>query len=194
MENRPWWATLLQWTLWGVLMLIVVGWLAKSRFRARPASEARRLVHPTSTLIISLICLAFFAGLSVVSNVFRNQTTTWWTTAIFIGFALLSLPMVSGFFLEKYEVSEDALSGTNFAGVRKYIRWSELRAVRYAPLMKWFRLETQSGNVARVSVMLMGLPEFAELLLQNAPQGAIDAGTLDVLRATAAGNPPSIWT
>jgi hypothetical protein len=31
-------------------------------------------------------------------------------------------------------------------------------------------------------------------LLQNAPQGAIDAGTLDVLRATAAGNPPSIWT
>jgi hypothetical protein len=91
-------------------------------------------------------------------------------------------------------VSEDALSGRNFAGVRKYIRWSELRAVRYAPLMKWFRLETQSGNVARVSVMLMGLPEFAGLLLQNAPQGAIDAGTLDVLRATASGNPPSIWT
>jgi hypothetical protein len=61
-----------------------------------------------------------------------------------------------------------------------------LRTVRYTPLMKWFRLET------RVSVMLMGLPEFAGLLLQNAPQGAIAAGTLDVLRATAAGNPPSI--
>jgi len=67
-----------------------------------------------------------------------------------------------------------------------------LRTVRYTPLMKWFRLETQSGKAARVSVMLMGLPEFAGLLLQNAPQGAIAAGTLDVLRATAAGNPPSI--
>jgi len=41
--------------------------------------------------------------------------------------------------------------------------------------------------------MLMGLPEFARLLLQGAPAGAIDAGTLDVLRATAAGDPPSIW-
>jgi hypothetical protein len=29
----------------------------------------------------------------------------------------MSLPMVSGFFLEEYEVSEDALSGRNFAGV-----------------------------------------------------------------------------
>ena len=193
-ENRAWWITLLQWTLWGVLMLIIAGWLGKSRFRARPASEARRLVHPPSTLIIGLICFAFFAGLAIVSNVFRNQTTTWWTTAVFTGFALMSLPMVSGFFLEEYEVSEDALSGRNFAGVRKHLRWSDLRAVRYAPLMKWFRLETQSGNVARVSVMLMGLPEFAGLLLENAPQTAIDAGSLDVLRATAAGNPPSIWT
>ena len=194
MENRAWWITLLQWTLWGVLMLTVAGWLGKSRFRARPASEARHLVHPSSTLIIGVICFAFFAGLAVVSNVFRNHTTTWWTTAVFIGFALMSLPTVSGFFLEEYEVSEEALSGRNFAGARKHLRWSDLRAVRYAPLMKWFRLETQSGNVARVSVMLMGLPEFARLLLQNAPQAAIDAGSLGVLRAAAAGNPPSIWT
>ena len=175
-------------------MLIIAGWLGKSRFRARPASEAARLVYPSSTLIIGLICFAFFAGLAIVSNVFRNPTTTWWTTAVFIGFALMSLPMVSGFFLEEYEVSEDALSGRNFAGARKHLRWSDLRAGRYIPLMKWFRLETQSGNVARVPVMLMGLPEFARLLLQNAPQAAIDAGSLDVLRATAAGNPPSIWT
>jgi hypothetical protein len=56
--------------------------------------------------------------------------------------------------------------------------------VRYTPLMKWFRLETQSGNVARVSVMLMGLPEFAGLLLQNAPQGAIAAGTVIFRRRT----------
>jgi hypothetical protein len=31
------------------------------------------------------------------------------------------------------------------------------------------------------------------LLPQNAPQAAVDAGTLDVLQATAAGNPPSVW-
>jgi hypothetical protein len=193
MEDRAWWITVIQWTLWGVVMLIVMGWLGKSRFRARPASEARRLVHPPSTLIIGLIGFAFFAGLAFASNVIPNETTTWWTTSGFVGFALLSVPMVFGFFLQKHEVSEEGLVYRSFAGVRKYLRWSDLRSVRYASLMKRFRLETHSGSVARVSVMLVGLPEFARLLLQNAPEGAIDVGTLDVLQATAAGNPPPVW-
>jgi hypothetical protein len=54
--------------------------------------------------------LCFFAGLAVVSNVIPNETTTWWTTSIFIGFALLSVPMVLGFFLEEHEVSEQGLA------------------------------------------------------------------------------------
>jgi len=194
MENRAWWITPLQWTLWVVVMSIVMGWLGRSRFRARPASQANRLAHPPGTLIVGLLCFALFAGLAVVSNVIPNETTTWWTTSVFVGFALLSTPMVSGFFLEGYEISEEGIAGRSFTGVRKYLRWSDLRTVRYASLMKWFRLETQSGTVARISVMLMGLPEFARLLLQGAPHGAIDAGTLVVLRATAAGNPPSPWT
>src|SRR5258708_39461979 len=96
-QNRAWWITLLQWTLWGVLMLIIAGWLGKSRFRARPASEARRLVHAPSTLIIGLICFAFFAGLAIDSNVVRNQTTTWWTTAVFTGFARCRCQWYPGF-------------------------------------------------------------------------------------------------
>ena len=194
MDNRPWWITPLQWTLWAVIMSIVMGWLGRSRFRARPASQANRLVHPLSTLIIGLLCFAFFAGLAIVSNVIPNKTTTWWTTSVFVGFALLSAPMVTAFFLEEYEVSNEGIAGRSFTGVRKYLRWSDLRAVRYASSMKWFRLETQSGTVARISVMLMGLPDFARLLLQRASPGVIDAGTTEVLQDTAAGNPPSLWT
>jgi hypothetical protein len=66
--------------------------------------------------------------------------------------------------------------------------------VQYAPAMKWFRLETRAGSVARISIMMMGLPEFARVLLKSAPQAVIDAQTLDVLQATAAGHPPSVWT
>ena len=89
--------------------------------------------------------------------------------------------------------SEEGIASRNFVGAAKYIRWSDLRSVRYVPPMKWFRLETQSGTVGRVSVKLRGLPEFARLLLHNAPAGAIEAQTLDVLRTTTAGNPPSVW-
>ena len=49
------------------------------------------------------------------------------------------------------------------------------------------------GWAVRGSVMLTGLPEFARLLLHNAARGSIDSETFNVLGATAAGNPPSVW-
>ena len=196
--DRPLWTTALQWTLWLLIWLlimsVVMGWLGRSRFRVRPTADVRRLAHPPGTLIIGLICFAFFTGIAVVSNVLPNKTTTWWTTSIFVGFALLSAPVVTGYFTARHRVSEDGLAYRTLGGTRKYIRWSDLRDVRYAPSMKWFRLETRSGDVARISVMLMGLPEFARLLLEHAPEGAIVDGTLQILHATAEGHPPSVWT
>jgi hypothetical protein len=64
--------------------------------------------------------------------------------------------------------------------------------VHYAPVLKWFRLETREGKVARISAMLVGLPEFAQVLLRRAPPGAIDDETAQVLRATAAGDLPPL--
>ena len=74
-----------------------------------------------------------------------------------------------------------------------FLRWSELRTVRYGATMKWFRLETQGGVVVRISGMLMGLPEFARALLRGAPTASIDPAALPVLEATADGDPPSLW-
>ena len=67
---------------------------------------------------------------------------------------------------------------------REFIRWSELRSVRYATRLKWFRLESN---------MLMELPELASRLLKRAPESSIHDKTLPVLQETAKGNPPSIW-
>jgi hypothetical protein len=194
MSDRPWWATALQWTLWGLLMSLLMGWLAKSRFGARPTSHARRLAHPPTTLIMGAVCFLFFAGLAIVSNGVPNETTTWWTTSIFVGFAILSAPIVVDYFMANHQVSEDGLAYRKLVGTRKYLRWSDLRDVRYASLMKWFRLETRSGDVARIAIMLMGLSEFARLLLENAPDDVIESGTLHILQATAQGHPPSLWS
>jgi hypothetical protein len=64
------------------------------------------LVHPPSTLIIGVVVFLFFAGIATISNVFANKTVTWWTTAVFVGFALLSLAMVADYFLGHHQVSE----------------------------------------------------------------------------------------
>lgn len=192
MEDKDWLFTVLQWVLTGILISVLVGWLSKSRLRARPASEARRLVYPASFLIIGIVSFAVCAGFAVVSNIYSNETTTWWTTAIFVGFAILSASMVLVFFWERYELSDEGLAGRDVRGVRRCIRWSELRSVRYVSSKKSFRLETRSGRVMRVSASLMGLPEFARILLQSAPAVAIETQTLDVLRATAAGELPCV--
>ena len=191
--NQQWWSPIVQWTIWGVLMAIVMGWVAKSRLKTRPSSDSRRLVHPPSTLIIGLVGFLFFAGIAVISNVFSNKTTTWWTTTIFVSFALLSLLMVADYFFARHNVSEEGLSYGRLTGSRGNLKWSEVSRVKYAATMKWFRIETQSGDVARVSAMLIGLPAFASLLLVHTSPGVIDPETLPILQSTAAGKPPPVW-
>ena len=187
------WGSFVQWGVWGIVMAAVMAWIARSRLRTRPESNARRLVHPPSTLVIGLVCFLFFGAIAVISNVLANNTTTWWTTTVFIGFALVSLLIVADYFVARHEVSEEGMSYGRLLGSRRFLKWSDLRFVRYAPVMKWFRLETRSGDVARISAMLIGLPEFARLILANAPTEAIEPGTLPILQATADGSPPPVW-
>ncbi len=193
MSTRPWWSIALQWGLWFVAMSALMGWLGRSRLRARSDAESRWLKHPTSTLIMGAICLALFGGMAIVSNIFPNKTATWWTTAIFLGFAAMSAPLVVDYFSARHEVSESGLSYRSMAWKRTFLPWADVTGVRYAAGMKWFRIEMRSGFVARFSVMLMGLPELASHLLDHAPPAAIDAETRLILEATARGNPPSVW-
>jgi len=55
-------------------------------------------------------------------------------------------------------------------GARRTFAWSEVMAVRYSRNMGWFKLELDTGYVARISTMLMGLPEFARLVLAHVPR------------------------
>jgi len=183
----------LQWTLWAVVMSLVMGWVARSRMRPRPACCDQQLRHPVSTLIIGLAGFLLFAAIAVISNVFSNKTTSWWTTAIFLGFALLALPVVGDYFAARHEVSREGLLYGRLIGDGGFLCWDELSSVRFSSSMKWFRLETQSGTVVRVSVMLMGLPVFAQMILAYARSAAIDPTTQMILHATAEGNPPSVW-
>ncbi len=191
--SQPWWAPVIQWTLWGVVVVLVMGWVARSRNRARPLSEARLLRHPPSILIIGIAGFVFFFGIAVVSNVFPNKTTTLLTTSVFVGFSLLSTAAIADYFLARHELLDGGMNYGRLLGPRRSLKWNEVSRIGYAPVMKWFKIELASGEVARISVMLTGLPAFARAVLLHAPPGAIDAETLAVLQATADGSPPKVW-
>ena len=174
-------------------MSAIMGWVARSRLRPRAAGASRQLRHPRSTLIIGLVGFVFFVALLVISNVYGNATTTWATTATFGGFALLTLPIIGDYLGARHEVSEHGLRYSRFISAGGFLPWTELKSVTFSQGMKWFRLEFRSGLVVRLSVVLMGLPEFARLLLAGTPNGVVERETRSILQATAEGNPPSVW-
>ncbi len=192
--DREWWVPIVQWTLWGIAMAAVMGWVARSRLRDRPASERCTLRHPLSTLVIGVVGAAFFFGIAVISNtVGKNPTATVWTTLLFAAFGLASLPIIADYFFARHRVSEQGMEYGRMFGQRGSLRWSDVRSVRFAPAMKWFVLETASGAKVRVSAMLLGLPEFAHFVLRHAPKEAIEPDTRAVLVETERGKPPSVW-
>jgi len=94
--QQNWWVPIVQWTLWGVAMSVVMGWMARNRMKPRPEQLANDLRHPVSTLVLGLVGFVFFAGVAVVSDtVGKNKTTSIWTTLPFLFFALMSLAMIA---------------------------------------------------------------------------------------------------
>ena len=144
--------------------------------------------------IMGVICSGLSFALLILCNLYPNGTVTWWTNATFAGVGLLSLTLVLAFFTDKHEVSELGLHYTPILRIgMKHMDWAQVKSIRYARFLKWFAIKSSDGETARLSVMLMGLPEFARLALLHAPADALDERTKEILRVTAEGNPPSVW-
>lgn len=192
---HPWWATAIQWIVWGLLMSAIMGWVARSRKRTLPKTQHGRLRYPITILIIGLAGMAFFLGLAILGNVLPlgGKTAPPLATAVFLGFATLAAVMTADYFLSRHFVTEEGIDYGRLTGRRGKLDWSEVIEVRYSESMKWFRLKGHSGAIARVSAMVTGLPDFARLVLAHVPPDAIDPQTRDVLEATAAGNLPKVW-
>jgi hypothetical protein len=187
--SHSFWVSTIQWASIIFMIQLTRRWLARGRMKERTAEESRLLRLPIAILIIGLTCFLVFSAGAIVSNFFSNQTTTWWATVIFLGFALLGLYLVASYFLERHEVSEHGLTFGRVFRKQGHLNWTEVCSVRYSRKMNYFRLETHMGSVARISLLLMGLPEFATLVLANIPLETIETGTVPVLEAIANGSP-----
>jgi PH (Pleckstrin Homology) domain-containing protein len=193
MAGRAWWATAIQWAVWSVAMTLVMGWLARSRLRPH-GQNAGVLEHPASTLIIGVVCTLFFCALAVLSFLFPGRTGSGLVSLTFLGFALLGVLLIAEYVRVRYSLQPGGLHYTPLLSRSWTLRWGDVTGIRYSQAAKWFRIDTGSGRVVRVSAMLTGLPEFAQAVLREVPPSRIDADALPILEQTAGGNPPSIWT
>ncbi|HXK58261.1 MAG TPA: hypothetical protein PLP42_00060 [Acidobacteriota bacterium] len=183
----------IKWIIWFALMTLVMRWLARSRSRSAKPANSKLLYHPTSTLVLGLVGGGFFLALAILSYVFANDTGTLGISLFFAGFALLGFVFVWEYFRVRHSLEPGGMRYQKLLSNGGKLRWNEVTRVHYSQSAKWFRLVTKTGEVVRVSAMLVGLPEFARAVLDEVPSESIDTTTRDVLRETAAGHPPSLW-
>ena len=168
-----------------------MGWLARSRLQP-PQTGTRLLLRlPSSVLIVGVVCAAGFAACAVLS--FAAPTGGPLVAALFTGFSLLGCYLVYSYFVDRYELGPDGLSYHAPLRGPGHAPWSDITAFRYRESWKWFVVRLRDGRTLRLSVMLIGLPELAEALIENVPEALMEAGTREVLRSTAVGQPPSVW-
>jgi hypothetical protein len=186
------WAELVRAAAGPALVSLILGWMGATRRRARLPAEAGRLQHPVSRLIVGLFGFALFAGLALLSFVMDNGTAGPLVTGTLLGFAALSLLLVADYYRARFELTAEGMSYGRLFGAAGSLRWRDVTHLTYSRAMKWYRIETSSGEVVRVSAMLIGLPEFARAALAQVPSYALDEAAVAMLRSTAQGELPKL--
>lgn len=191
--ERVWWASALQWALWGVLMSITMAWIGRSRNRKSAGASPGELRHPVAILILGVITTIAFLGFALMAFLTSQSPVEWWVYAIFVGLAALGGYLVAEYFVLRFHVDDAGIRWSTLFLGKGEARWTDIRRVTFSPSMKWFRLETSTGRVLRISVMLTGLPELARLLVTRLPHEVIEKKTLAILKDATIGNLPSVW-
>ena len=182
--------SLIQWLLGGMALAMITRWISNSLRRPRPATHRDMLYYPKSILIVGISTLVFFTAVAIISNTIgKNETTSIWTTLVFVGFALLSLPLIAGYFFNRHRLTHTGMESFDTFGRRTIFPWTEVRHVRYSG-MGYFILDLNTRKTIRISSMLMGLPEFALALLTHVPASAIESEAHALLRAMTRDQPP----
>ncbi len=178
-----------------VFVVLFMLWLSRARLRRRPYHERDILAYPPILLVFGIIYLLLFLGFAVLILLTTSGAERLKFFLLSVAFSLGGLPIIAASLFEKHRVSALGIEYSPLLGVGSggYLPWSEVRRVKFSSFMRWFILEGYDGTKVRISVMMMGLPEFARYLLASVAPEAIEARALHLLQQTAYGFPPRLW-
>lgn len=187
--DREWWVRLVP--IAAALLTSLLTTLVARRKRIAAAAgaldQAGHLQHSPMVLVIGVLALGLFAAGAAFSRSFDDGSGGLLVGAGIAGLGLLGLAMILEFARARHVLQADGLEFGRLFGPRGSLKWRDVTHFSYSRGMHWFRIETASGAVARISVLLMGLPQFARAVLDQVPGYAIDAPTREVLEGYAQG-------
>lgn len=166
----------------------------RSPIKQLPAQPSYRMHEERSNLVIIAVCLVFFAGLLVLSNVFASDTVSLLTKASAAWMLLASTYALINGFLAHHELSLAGLIHTDLLGKTSEMKWNEVSKVSYSSTRKRFQIETYTGKTVKVTASLTAIPEFATILLAKVSPHRIEPNALKALEAASIGTNPILWS
>lgn len=181
----------------GVVIMFVnprlMRWIERSRLRVRPASEARSLVQPRAVLTIGL-------GFLVAAAVFRfamfeslNVSENSWLYGAVAVFLVPGLWLIAEYYLVRHELKQEGMQFKRLFGRPGEFSWNDVEQVSLNKAMGWYRIVLRSGDKVRISFMLMGLPEFARMLLSHVPRARVSPAAHTMLQDAAQNKLRPLW-
>jgi hypothetical protein len=160
--------------------IAVLAWLLASRqLVAEREGERSVLAYGRAWRIVTGVLLGFPpAGIVTLFVAFppkpEDRAIPWMMVA---GFLALSIPLSIEIFRVAHRIDETGIERVSPWRRRAFVRWAEVRSLRWSQSSKWFVMEGKDGERVRVSSYLSGLGTFAKLSLAHVPREAIDPET-----------------
>lgn len=139
------------------------------------------LEYPRSVLIIGILTTTFFLFITIISNVFPNETVTWKTTTTFIFFSLLGIYVLVDRIASKYRITSDYISYRDIFFRNYKISWNEIEEVDLSRINNWFILKTRNNKRIRIPLILKGIGEFKILLREKIKEEKISKAAKEEL-------------
>jgi hypothetical protein len=147
---------------------------------------------PMSILLLSIVGLLFFWGIAILSIVYPDSDKQNPLIPLaFLGFSLLGVVLLKQYFIDRIYLDPRTLTSKGLIRHRT-IRWDEISSIRYSQPAQWFRIEAQDRRVTRVSTMLSGLQDFANVVLAKVPPERIDPRARILLEKSRRGELPVV--
>lgn len=189
-----WFSSIAQGLFWVVSMFVVTRWLGRSRLRARPPAESGNMVQPVGIVLLGLTLLLMMVGIMIGSFVWPDaDPMPLWAYLIVVVMIALSLYVIADYYFARHVISDAGMEYGRALGRRARFGWDEVRQVGFNKHMNWYLITLASGVPVRISVMLMGQPEFAKAVLRHVPAARIDATTRTMLYEASNGKLPPVW-
>jgi hypothetical protein len=164
-------------------ILAVILFFIWSEYKDHKASVAnsRIMRYPRSHLYVGVGGAAGFGYVAWAA--FWNAYLPWRSASFVVPtvFATVALNLVIQCLTVRHELLADGALFRRFGGRKVRLKWADLRSVRYMGIMSWFRLETKSGDVVRVSRSMTCVQPFARAVLVHAEQAIADDSTRTIL-------------